>query len=122
MCLRNFIQEVCGSQSQDSRGNLLASFLSKDNIISLLQTPGAKNINDVVTKEVMRKFSNIVTHTDVQNTCDDVGISTKGYNAIHRLLKDALIKKGITENLFPVPRMVKVAKNVSNEDVFLQAR
>ena len=28
------------------------------------------------------------------------------------------MKKGIAENLFPVPRMVKLAKNASNEDVF----
>lgn len=87
-------------------------------MLRLLRAPGRNHIRNAVVKEVMRKYSNIVTHTDVQNVCDEVGISTKGYGAIHRLLKDALMKRGITENLFPVPHKVKLAKNVSNEDVF----
>ena len=118
LCFRNFILDTCGSQSQDSRDKLLAAFISKDDVLRLLRAPETKHINDAVVKEVMRKLTNIVTHTDIQNACDDVGISVKGYSAIHRLLKDALMRKGIVENLFPAPHKVKLAKNVSNEDVF----
>ena len=58
----------------------------------------------------MSKFSNLVTGFDVQNVCDDVGISRNGYHAIHQLLKDALRKQGIIENLFLVPKRVKLKK------------
>ena len=98
---------------------LLASFVYKDNFVCLLCAPEAKHINDVVIKEVMRKFTNLVMHPDIQNACDEVGVSIKGYNAIHRLLKHALLmKKGVAKNLFPVLCMVKLLKNISNEDVF----
>ena len=118
LSLRNFFHDTCGSQTQVSRDRLLASFLSKDDFLRILCAPESKHIKIAVTKEVMRNLSNLVTHVDVQNVCDEVGISNKGYAAIHRLLKDSLMKRGITENIFPVPRMVKLAKTVSNEDVY----
>lgn len=99
---------------------MLSSCLKKADVIALLRAPRGKHINDAVTKEVMRKFSNLVTDVDVQNACDEVGISTKGYTALHGLLKDALRERGITENVFPVPRKVKLARRASNEDVTLR--
>ena len=88
LCFRNFIQDTCGSQSQDSRDKLLATFISKDDVLRLLHAPETKHINDAVVKEVMRKLTNLVMHTDIQNACDDVGISVKGYSAIQRCLDE----------------------------------
>ena len=65
----------------------------------------------------MKKFSNLVSDIDIQSACDEVGISTRGYEAIHQLLKDALRKNGITKNLFPVPRRVRLSKKVSDGDI-----
>ncbi|KAI5077387.1 hypothetical protein GOP47_0007211 [Adiantum capillus-veneris] len=66
----------------------------------------------------MRKLRNVVNDDDVQQACDEAGISTKAYQAIFQLLKDALKEHGIVENLFPVPHKVKLAKKATNEDVF----
>ena len=42
------------------------------------------------TKTFFHTFSNIVSDLDVQDICDAVKISTKGYQAIYQALKDAL--------------------------------
>ena len=97
---------------------MFCSLLKKEDVLKIIHAPQSKYILEAVTKDVMSKFSNLVTSFDVQNICDDVGISRNGYHAIHQLLKDALRKQGITENLFPVPRKVKLAKKVSDADVF----
>lgn len=107
---KNFIQEACGSESLHDRVNLLTSCITKADIISILRAPKGNRINAAATSEVMHRLANIVSDTDVQKTCDDVGISQKGYVAIHQLLKDALRERGITENLFPLPHRVNLAK------------
>lgn len=96
---------------------MFCSLLKKEDVLNIIHAPQSKYILEAITKDVMSKFSNLVTSFDVQNTCDDVGISRNGYHAIHQLLKDALRKHGITENLFPVPKKVKLAKKVSDADV-----
>ena len=64
-------------------------------------------IREAITKEVMKKIYNLVSNIDIQSACDEAGISTKGYEAIHQLLKDALRTKGITENVFLSPKKVR---------------
>ena len=65
----------------------------------------------------MRKFSSLVNGVDVQKACDEVIISSKGYNALHGLLKDALRECGIIINVFLVSHKVTLARRASNEDV-----
>ncbi len=86
----------------------------------MLDDPEAKPLTDAIRKRVTHSFSNIVTDLEIQNICDSVGISTRGYQAIHQALKDALRSRGITENLFPLPHKVAIAKKASNEDVMRQ--
>lgn len=86
-------------------------------MLSIIRAPKAKVIREAVTTEVMKNFSNLVSDIDIQSACDEAGISTRGYQAIHQLLKDALRKNGITENLFPIPRKVRLSKKVSDADI-----
>ena len=65
----------------------------------------------------MKFFHNLVSDIDIQSACDEAGISTKGYEAIHQLLKDALRTKGITENVFLAPKKVRFSKKVSDADI-----
>ena len=63
----------------------------------MLDDPEAKPLTDAIKKRVTHSFSNIVTDLDIQDICDSVGISTsRGYQAIHQTLKDALRSRGIT--------------------------
>ena len=72
-------------------------------------------MKDAITKEILKKISNLVSKDDVQRACDAVGISTNAYHALHGLLKDALQERGITENLFPIPHRVQLAKKKNND-------
>ena len=72
-------------------------------------------MKDAITKEILKKISNLVSEDDVQRACDAVGISTIAYRALHGLLKDALRERGITENLFPIPQKVRLAKKANND-------
>ena len=73
-------------------------------MLSIIRAPKSKVIREAVTKEVMKKIYNLVSDIDIQSACDEAGISTKGYEAIHQLLKDALRTKGIIENVFRLPK------------------
>lgn len=46
--VRNFIQETCGSQSQEDRVHLLSTCLKKIDVIALLRVPRGKHINAAV--------------------------------------------------------------------------
>lgn len=117
LCFRNFLLDACGSSSNEDRITLLCSLLKKEDVLSIIRAPQSKVISEAVTNEVMKKFSNLVSDIDIQSACDEAGISTKGYETIHRLLKDALRKNGITENVFPVPKKVRFSKKVSDDDI-----
>ena len=112
---RNLL-DACGSK--EDQIDMFCSLLKKEDVLKIIHAPQSKYILEAVTKDVVSKFSNLLTSFDVQNICDDVGISRHGYHAIHQLLKDGLQKQGIIENLFPVPKKVKLAKKVSDVDVF----
>lgn len=100
LCLENFLLDACGITSNKDRIILLMSLLNKEDVLSIMRAPKGKVIREAVTTEVMKKFSNLVLDIDIQSACDEVGISTRGYEAIHQLLKDSLRKNGITKNLF----------------------
>ncbi|MCO5571276.1 hypothetical protein L7F22_025014 [Adiantum nelumboides] len=88
--MRNFIQETSNDENALARASLLRSCFNKEDFIGMLDAPEAKHLKDTITKRVSCDFSNIVTDLDVQDICDAVGINTKGYQAIHQVLKDAL--------------------------------
>ena len=56
------------------------------------------------TNEVLKDVTKIISNDEVQNICDEVVISTKGYNALYPLLKDTLRTHGITKSIFPAPK------------------
>ena len=41
----------------------------------------------------------------------------KGYQALYQLLKDTVLKKGIKKSIFPIPKKLRLAKRVCNDDV-----
>ena len=51
-----------------------------------------------------------MSNDEVQNGCGQVGISTKGYNALYQLLKDTLRTPGITKSSFPNPKNCNLEK------------
>ena len=106
---KKFLLDACGSSKEDWI-DIFCSLLKNEDVLKIIHAPQSKYILEAVTKDVMSKFSNLVTSFDVQNVCNDVGITKNGYPAIHQLLKDALCKQGIIDNLFPVPKKVKLAK------------
>ncbi len=98
---------MCGSLRQEDRCNLLLGCISKEDILYIIRCDEkGKRIKDAITKEILKKISNLVSEDDVQRACDAVGISTNAYHALHALLKDALRERGITENLFPIPHRI----------------
>ena len=97
---------MCGSLIQEDHCNLLLGCIAKEDILFIICSEKGKHLKDAITKEIMKKISNLVSEDDVQRACDTVGISTNAYHALHGMLKDALRERGITENLFPIPHRV----------------
>ena len=106
---------MCGSLRQEDRCNLLLGCISKEDILYIIGCENGKHMKDAITKEILKKISNLVSEDDAQRACDAVGISTNAYHALHGLLKDALREQGITENLFPIPYRVRLAKKANND-------
>ena len=106
---------MCGSLRQEDRCNLLLGCISKEDILYIIGCENGKHMKDAITKEILKKISNLVSEDDVQRACDAVGISTNAYHALHGLLKDALRERGITENLFPIPHRVRLARKANND-------
>ena len=65
----------------------------------------------------MKDVTELMSNDEVQNVCDEVGISTKGYNALYQLLKDTLCTHGITKSIFNVPKKIRFAKRTCNDDL-----
>jgi len=55
-----------------------------------------------VSNDIIQEVSQIISSVEVVNACDEVGINTKGYKALHKFLGDTLRRKGIMHNLFPL--------------------
>ena len=106
---------MCGSLRQEDRCNLLLGCIAKEDILFIIRSEKGKHMKDAITKEIMKKISNLVSEDDVQRACDTVGIGTNAYHALHGMLKDALRERGITENLFPIPHRVRLAKKANND-------
>lgn len=106
---------MCGSLRQEDRCNLLLGCISKEDILYIIRCEKGKHMKDAITKEILKKISNLVSKDDVQRACDAVGISTNAYHALHGLLKDALRERDIMENLFPIPQKVRLAKKANND-------
>ena len=54
--------------------------------------------------EVLKDVTKLISNDEVQNVCDEVGISIKGYNVLYQLLKDTLCTHGILKSIFPIPK------------------
>ena len=48
---------------------------------------------------------------------DEVGISTKGYNALYQLLKDTLCTHAITKSIFSIPKKLQFVKRTCNDEL-----
>ncbi|MCO5568379.1 hypothetical protein L7F22_022078 [Adiantum nelumboides] len=91
--------------------------LTKEDIVSILEAPRATTLRGAVTKNYLNKFMNLVDSTDIKFACDEAGISTRGYQILHSIIKDGLQREGLRENLFPTPRKIKLAEKIWNEDI-----
>lgn len=78
--------------------------MKRRDIVSVIRDPKWKKLRVLFTNEVLKDVTKIISSDEVQNVCDEVGISTKGYNALYQLLKDTLRTHGITKSIFPPPR------------------
>ena len=72
---------------------------------------------DVFANEILNDITNILNCEEVQNACDEVGISMEVYQAFYQLLKDTILKKGIKKSIFLVSRKLRLAKQTCNDDV-----
>ena len=78
--------------------------MKRRDIVSIIRDPKWKKLRVLFTNEVLKDVTKIISNDEVQNICDEVGISTKGYNALYQLLKDTLRTHGITKSIFPAPK------------------
>lgn len=108
--------EACGA-TEDGWKNLLRACVKPSDLKGLLQEPMFKAIRNEIKGEVFKDLSNLLSSSNIQHACDEAGISTKGYEAIHQVVKDAFRMNGITCNMFPAPKRVRFAKRVNNDDV-----
>lgn len=108
--------EACGS-SDEGWKNLLSTCVKPSDVKELLQHPMYNAIQKEIRGDaVFKDLSNLLS-CDIQYACDEAGISTKGYEAIHNVVKDVFRMNGLTCNMFPTPKRVRLAKWINNDDV-----
>ena len=98
------MKEATGGAAVDDCGNILSACMKRRDIVSVIRDPKWKKLQVLFTNEVLKDVTKIISSDEVQNVCDEVGISTKGYNALYQLLKDTLRTHGITKSIFPTPK------------------
>ena len=98
------MKEATGGATADDYGNILSVCMKRRDIVSVIRDPKWKKLRVLFTNEVLNDVTKIISNDEVQNVCDEVGISTKGYNALFQLLKDTLRTHGITKSIFLVPK------------------
>lgn len=108
--------EACGS-SDEGWKNLLRACVKPSDVKELLQDPMYNAIQKKIRGDVFKDLSNLLSSSDTQYACDEAGISTKGYEAIHNVVKDAFRMNGLICNMFPAPKRVRLAKRINNDDV-----
>lgn len=91
--------------------------MKRRDIVSVIRDPKWKKLRVLFTNEVLKDVTKIISSDEVQNVCDEVGISTKGYNALYQLLKDTLRTHGITKSIFPAPKTLRFAKRTCNDEL-----
>ena len=57
---------MCGSLRQEDRCNLLLGCISKEDILYIIGCENGKHMKDAITKEILKKISNLVSKDDVQ--------------------------------------------------------
>ena len=77
--------------------------MKRHDIVFVIRDPKWKKLRVLFTNEVLEDVTKIISSDEVQNVCDEAGISTKGYNALYQLLKDTLRTHGITKSIFLAP-------------------
>ena len=82
------MKEATGGAAVDDYGNILSACMKRRDIVSVICDPKWKKLRVLFTNEVLKDVTKIISSDEVQNVCDEAGISTKGYNALYQLLKD----------------------------------
>ena len=76
------MREAVGVDHPRSSRNILQACLMTHDILSFLRDPKWKNKRHVFANKILNDITNILNCKEVQNACDKVGISTKGYQAL----------------------------------------
>ena len=74
---------MTGGAATDDYGNILSACMKRRDIVSVIRDPKWKKLRVLFTKEVLKVVTMIISNDEVQNVRDEVGISTKGYNALY---------------------------------------
>ena len=101
---RNFLKEASSGVDAHDFGNILSACTKRGDIVYVILDPKWKKLQVLFTNEVLKDVTKIISNDEFQNVCDEVGISTKGYNALYQLLKDKFSHVVIQRAFFLPPK------------------
>ena len=113
---RSFLQEICGSNDETWR-DIVKEILALEDILSIISDAHHPKIHKAVVAKVVSEITSCIDSQSIQHACDDVGISMKGYHAIHQVIKDGFLRQGIGGSLFPALKLIQNVKRINNDDV-----
>ena len=91
--------------------------LKSKEIIAVLEEPSKAKIKETLRQNFYKEVIGLVTPRLMMETCDAVGISRKGYEAIYRIVTLAHRAKGFVQPLLPTPYNLSMAKVSANSNV-----
>jgi hypothetical protein len=98
--LMNKIKEI---QDGENSSHILKSMFKKEDIISIIQQPRFSSLRKSMVDQVINQIVEGMNVEKVQSSCDDTGISRRGYETLFKCLQEGMVNAGIIKVVFPHP-------------------
>ena len=97
--------------------SMIKSMFKKKEIISMIKKPCFNSLRQSLVDELISQISKSVNVDEIQNVCDDTGISRRAYETLFKCLREGMMNAGITKIVIPRPFHIKISRGRKNENI-----